>query len=86
MENLDVACTAVVQTVFQRNVVDKRLVLLLYIVSGRYFSSDDNLEAVVPESFGKLEVIIRTGISGFALIGRSSISPTATCCSTAVIR
>ena len=64
MEQFDISGSTVIQTVFQRNIIDKGFVLL-YIIACRYASTDNHSEPVVPESFGKLEIIVSTVRSVF---------------------
>ena len=71
MEHLDITGTRIVQPILQRNVVDERIILL-HIVARRYFSADNHPEAVVPEPFGKLEVIVGTAAAILLLVGLHS--------------
>ena len=68
MEKFHITGSAIVQAVFYRHVVDKRFVLLCG-VSGGHRATDDDTETVVPETFGKLEVVIRAP-SSFDIVGR----------------
>ena len=58
IEQGNITCGAFVQTVFNGRVVNKTLTCIFYVAVGGDFSSDDNADAVTPETFGKLERIV----------------------------
>ena len=61
MEYFDISGAAIVQTIFDGNIINKCFILL-GCITGRHFSTDDDTETVVPETFGKLEVVIKQAL------------------------
>ena len=68
MEEFHITGTTIVQPVLDSDIIDERFVFPCRI-TGRNRTSDHNTETIVPESLGKLEVVIRAS-SAFDIIGR----------------
>ena len=69
VEELDIPGTAVVQAVFYGYIINKGFILL-YRTSGRHFTAYHYTEAVIPETFGELEIIIRAFPAAIGIIHR----------------
>ena len=68
VEKLHIASSAIIQTIFDGYIIDEGFILLGR-VAGRYGATDDDTETIVPETLGKLEIVIRSP-SSFGIAGR----------------
>ena len=65
VEHADIACTTIIQTILQRNIIDERFYVIRCIGATRYLSADYNLYTIIEETLRVSETVVRLFVPRF---------------------